>query len=215
MTAAQFDGGAEFDRQVRTLVGKGYPGEAGLTWESFVRLVTPLRETVLARGGSMLPPTAARVPFVLVVSTDTVSAHSLMRLTELDGRAGFADFEADDIGRFAPIKEVSVPAGPAYLVFDIDRGADTLGVTPDAALTAISGRGRTPLTVGEGIAFITQFPGSLQKNNCFSLVASRCGDRRVPALWISKRAPKLGWCWAGNPHTWLGSASCADRAGLA
>ena len=34
----------------------------------------------------------------------------------------------------------------------------------------------------------------------------------VPAIWISNRAPKLGWCWAGNPHTWLGSASCSDRA---
>jgi hypothetical protein len=39
------------------------------------------------------------------------------------------------------------------------------------------------------------------------------GDRRVPALWISGGAPKLGWCWAGNPHTWLGSASCATRLG--
>jgi hypothetical protein len=35
----------------------------------------------------------------------------------------------------------------------------------------------------------------------------------VTAIWISKGAPKLGWCWAGNPHTWLGSASCAKRIG--
>ena len=26
-------------------------------------------------------------------------------------------------------------------------------------------------------------------------------------MWISERAPKLGWCWDGNPHTWLGTAS--------
>jgi hypothetical protein len=25
-------------------------------------------------------------------------------------------------------------------------------------------------------------------------------------------APKLGWCWAGNRHTWLGFASAAGRA---
>ncbi|GAA3754239.1 hypothetical protein GCM10022402_36140 [Salinactinospora qingdaonensis] len=80
-------------------------------------------------------------------------------------------------------------------------------------MVTITEQDRTPLTIGEGIAFITHYPDSLRKNNCFSLVGSRCGDRRVPALWISKGAPKLGWCWAGNPHTWLGSASCAGRAG--
>ena len=44
---------------------------------------------------------------------------------------------------------------------------------------------------------------------------------RTPALWISngtgrdgrerKGAPKLGWCWWGNRHTWLGIASCQGR----
>jgi hypothetical protein len=51
----------------------------------------------------------------------------------------------------------------------------------------------------------------LRKNKCFSLLASRCGDKRVPAIWISGKAPKLGWCWAGNPHSWLGSASAGAR----
>jgi hypothetical protein len=84
-------------------------------------------------------------------------------------------------------------------------------VTPDRALAMITEQRRSPLTVEEGIAFITQYPHSLAKNNCFSLAGSRCGDRRVPAIWISKGAPKLGWCWAGNPHTWLGTASCTAR----
>jgi len=78
-------------------------------------------------------------------------------------------------------------------------------------MVSILDQRRTPITVDEGIALITHYPESLEKNNCFSLLGSRCGDRRVPALWISKGAPKLGWCWAGNPHTWLGSASCASR----
>ncbi|HYN94662.1 MAG TPA: DUF5701 family protein [Pilimelia sp.] len=30
-------------------------------------------------------------------------------------------------------------------------------------------------------------------------------------MWISGRAPKLGWCWEGNPHTWLGVASTGAR----
>lgn len=29
--------------------------------------------------------------------------------------------------------------------------------------------------------------------------------------WISANVPKLGWCWDGNPHTWLGVASATTR----
>ncbi len=46
-------------------------------------------------------------------------------------------------------------------------------------------------------------------------------DARTPAIWISggtgrdgrsnRGAPKVGWCWAGNRHTWLGFASVAGR----
>jgi hypothetical protein len=207
-----FDAGAEFDRQVRTLIDKGYPELAGLASDAFRRLVAALREVAVARAPTLAAPIRARVPFVLVVDQARAPADRTMPLTALKTKPGFADFAPDDIARFRPIEEVSVPDGPAYLVFDVDRGAESLNVTPDKALTTILEQGRTPLTVAEGIAFITHFPESLEKNNCFSLVGSRCGDRRVPALWISKGAPKLGWCWAGNPHTWLGSASCAGRA---
>src|SRR5699024_9462624 len=46
-------------------------------------------------------------------------------------------------------------------------------------------------------------------------------DSRTPALWASggtgrdgkdrKDAPKLGWCWWNNRHTWLGVASAGGR----
>ncbi len=141
-----------------------------------------------------------------------------MPLTRLEGRdkPGFIDrlYAPGDIHRFTPIEGLPIPNGQAYLVLDDDRGEQTLNVTPDKAMLTITEQGRTPLTVDEGIALITHVPQSLQRNKCFSLVGSRCGDRRVPALWISDGAPKLGWCWAGNPHTWLGSASCGGRAGL-
>jgi Family of unknown function (DUF5701) len=215
MTTSAFDLGTEFDRQVRTLLDKGYPALTSLTEDSFVRLLAPLRPVAVARGESVNPPTPARVPFVLVTTSELVRPERAMTLTSLGRTPGFADFEPNDLARFGPIAGLPVPKGPAYLLFDVDRGKETLNVTPDSALESISAQGRTPLTVDEGIAFITQYPRSLEKNNCFSLVGSRCGDRRVPALWISKGAPKLGWCWAGNPHTWLGSASCADRAGPA
>ena len=82
---------------------------------------------------------------------------------------------------------------------------------PEEAFGVITGRGRSPLTIHEGIAVATHFPWLLVKNHCFMLSGSRRGDRRVPALWISERAPKLGWCWDGNPHDWLGVASAGRR----
>lgn len=213
MTAAHFNPVTEFDRQVRNLLDKGYPKLAGMTSSGFAELVEPLRKTVVARADSMLPPTRSRVPFVLVIKNRLIPANDLMPHTALNGKPGFSIFEPEDIGRFDAIEEVTLPDPDAYLTFDVDREKETLNQPPDKAIRTITEHGRTPITVAEGIAFITQFPDSLEKNNCFSLVASRCGDRRVPALWISKGTPKLGWCFAGAPHTWLGSASCSGRAG--
>jgi len=208
-----FDAVAEFDRQVRILLDKGYPSEAGLTEDGFTGLLDPLREAVLRESRAMTAATRERVPFLLVVTKDVVAADRAMPLTSLKGRPGFVSADTADIHSFEAIETVHVPDRSAYVVLDVDRGADYLDVRPDDALTALTARHRSPLTVDEGIAFVTLFPDSLEKNHCFSLAASRCGDRRVPALWISKKSPKLGWCWAGNPHTWLGTASCAGRVG--
>lgn len=209
-----FDVATEFDRQADNLIRLGYPQLAGLAPASFTRLLgAELRRSVLERAADLAEPTPARVPFVLVVTKDLVPAHRSMALTARGTKPGFADFDPDDLHRFEPIKEIEAPGGRIYAAFDLERGTGTVNLTPDQAMAGITADGRTPLTVAEGIALVTQFPATLQKNNCFSLAGSRCGDRRVPAIWISKNAPKLGWCWAGNPHTWLGTASCATRAG--
>jgi hypothetical protein len=81
------------------------------------------------------------------------------------------------------------------------------------ALEMIHDEGRSPLTIDEGIAVATHYPEMVAPGFGFSLAGSRAGDRRVTALWISKQRPKLGWCWAGNPHTWLGTASLGARVG--
>jgi hypothetical protein len=84
-------------------------------------------------------------------------------------------------------------------------------VRPGDAVEVIERRGRTPLSIAEGIVLHLVRPDLLEKNRCYMLAGSRRGDRRVPALWISGHAPKLGWCWEGNPHSWLGTASAAER----
>jgi len=101
------------------------------------------------------------------------------------------------------------------LLLDIDRGKETINIRPADAFVIINEKARSPLTIDEGVALITHFPEFLKKNNCFSLLASRCpGNKRVPAIWINaQKQANLGWCWDGNPHAWLGSVSCQQRIG--
>ena len=149
-----------------------------------------------------------RIPFVLVAPGS--SPAEAIAHVELGGKPGFTSMEPDDLARFRPLYGLEPPDG-AYLLADVDTGAATLNVTPDDALADIEREGRSPLTLDEGLALVTHFPEVLRTHNCFSLLGSRCGDRRVTAIWVSERRPRLGWCWAGNPHTWLGSASCGAR----
>ncbi|MGW4499299.1 DUF5701 family protein [Micromonospora sp. NPDC004336] len=214
-----FDAATEFDRQVDRLVELGYPALAGLAEDDFRGLVAPLRAAAVTGAAGLPGPTEGRVPFLLVTTRDLVPVAERVALTTLAGKRkpGVIDrhYAEDDLPKFHPIKELEVPAGPAYLLFDVDRGEETLNQPPAAAMEVITGQGRLPLTIDEGIAFVTLHPQALAKNKCFSLVGSRCGDKRVPAIWISQNAPKLGWCWWGNPHTWLGSASARpERMGL-
>ncbi|MFE1203829.1 DUF5701 family protein [Streptomyces sp. NPDC058762] len=219
------DAAGEFDRQVRTLVALGYPALSGRSPEQFTELVAPLRAEAVARTGSAAPAEASavhdpavtgRVPFVLVVGRRLAPIEATMPLTALRGGRlpGFVDrsFEPGSLERFVATEETR-PPGPdgVHLLFDVERGEEFCGVVPGDAMATVAGRGRTLLTIEEGIALLTHVPEILVKNKCFSTGGSRCGDRRVPALWISKRAPKLGWCWEGNPHTWLGMASAGAR----
>jgi Family of unknown function (DUF5701) len=200
---------AEFDRQVNELVQLGYPQLAGTSDDTFLRRLTPLADVV----PEMPAGDGDRIPFVVVPGEGSVSRVRAVGLTQIKGRLGFTSMEDDELKRFTPIADVEIPEG-GYLLLDVDTGPETLNVVPDEALSRITGARRSPITIDEGLALITQFPGILRSRNCFSMLASRCGDRRVPALWVSRGRPRLGWCWAAAPHSWLGSASCGGRTGL-
>jgi hypothetical protein len=159
-----------------------------------------------------------------VVTRDLASPEETVPLLRLHGpggpgsKPGHVDRNhgARGLSDYHPV-EGCEPPGAAYLLVDVERGEEFCNVRPEDATAVIRGRGRTPLTIEEGIALATQAPQVLERNKCFMLAGSRrtglAGDRRVPALWISERAPKLGWCWDGNPHTWLGTASAGRRIG--
>lgn len=198
------------DEQVQRLIDLGVPALAGLGADEFRQHAAAL--VTSADSGSAL----------VVVHPSLVPASRLAPLLTLNGKPGFVVADMVDLDEFAPIEPAAIPVASLYLVHDLERGDDFSNWSPDEALPEIVRRGRRPITVSEGISWLLQQPEALQPNHCFMTVGSRKAkgagfDSRVPALWISRGtgrdgrdnngAPKVGWCWAGNRHTWLGVAS--------
>lgn len=200
----------EFDRQIQTLISKDYPALAEVSPEDFGKQIEPLRQLLLDLPPRTPVPSEDAIPFVIVVRNTLVPTVAAVERFLVRSKAGWTDM-ADEIDSYKPIAGVDVPESHAYLVTDIDTGSGTLNVRPNDALPIIVNAGRTPLTVDEGVALVTQFPEVLKVRNAFQSLASRSDNKRIPSFWISKGAPRLGWCWAGNPHTWLGAASAAAR----
>lgn len=203
----------EFDRQVQNLIDKGYPKLLGESTEAFAMLLKPLETKLPLKGNVLLED--GKLPFVIVIKSPNKESEKLMSLVTFQDKPGLSKMYPHTTKDFHPTEHVRIPESIAYVLIDIDRGKASLNIPPDAALQTILAEERSPLTIDEGIALITHFPDFLLKNNCFSLLGSRCaGNKRVPAIWINgQKQANLGWCWDGNPHTWLGSASCAERRG--
>lgn len=196
---------AELDRQVQCLLDLGCAELAGLSEPELRRALLPLRD----RLPEVPDAGPGVVPFVVVLTGALVPLHELAGRLSLRGKQGFTTMEADDVRRFVPT--VELPDAPAYLATGVSAGAEHLGRTPDQALPDILAAGRSPLTLDEGLALAAVHPELLKEAGCWSNLGSRCGDRRVTAVWLSKGRPRLGWCYAGAPHSWLGSAWLTDR----
>lgn len=201
--------------QLQRLLELGVPDVAGLSAAAFVRY------------GDTLPdePDA-----IVAVHPEVASARQLAPLLQRRDRPGFVVEDLTDLEEFGPIEGLDVPESPLYLIHEVDRGDDLRNWSPDEALPAIAARGRTPLTINEGVSWLLQEPKMLEPGCCFMTIGSRKPDgkgrldARTPAVWISggtgrdggsrRGAPKIGWCWAGNRHTWLGFASARGRSAL-
>jgi hypothetical protein len=166
---------------------------------------------------------------LLVLAPSLLPASALAGLLTWRDRPVFVVVDMTDLDEFAPLPD-AVPPAPVYALSAPDRGDAYRNCTPDESLPRIRAAGRTPLTVTEGLTWLLQCPDVLERNACTMTVGSRLRrangslDARTPALWISngtgrdgrerRGAAKVGWCWAGNRHTWLGIASAAGRAPL-
>ena len=168
-----------------------------------------------------------RTDALLALEPALAPPSALAPLMRRGDRPGFVVEDMTDVDAFAPTG-VEIPNGPIYLVEGPQRGDELVNASPAEALTALTARERTPLLLTEGLHWVLQQPEILERNHCFMTIGSRLTkptgthDSRTPALWISggtgrdgthrKGAPKLGWCWWNNRHTWLGIASAAGRS---
>ncbi|MEU7039497.1 DUF5701 family protein [Streptomyces varsoviensis] len=163
---------------------------------------------------------------LLAVHPDRAPASALAPLLSRAGKPGFVVTDMADVDQFVPCG-IGLPDAPLYLVTGVDRGDRMANWSPQEALPALAEEGRTPLLLTEGIHWVLQQPEALERNRCFMTIGSRLRkangalDARTPAVWISngtgrdgrerRDAPKVGWCWWGNRHTWLGFASTTGR----
>ncbi|MFB9371660.1 DUF5701 family protein [Kitasatospora albolonga] len=164
---------------------------------------------------------------LLAVHPGRAPASALAPLLRHEGKPGFVVVDMTDVDEFAPTG-VELPEGPLYLVAAPDRGDHLANWSPEEALPALAAEDRTPLLLTEGIHWLLQQPEVLERNQCFMTIGSRLRkpkgtfDARTPAIWVSngtgrdgrerRDAPKVGWCWWGNRHTWLGFGSTTGRS---
>ena len=197
--------------QIDRLIDLGIHSAIGLSPEAFRQSLLPLGVHVQGEAGEP-DMEAGTADAVIVINTPRLPIGDMWSRVHRAGKPAMERLFPRKPEDFRPTESLDLPAGEAYLLLGLDRGNATLNAVPTEAAQRIAAQGRAPLTVEEGTSVLLQWPLFLKPNHCFMMLGSRCGDRRVPAWWLSNRAPRLGWCWEGNPHTWLGFASCLGRS---
>lgn len=194
--------------QIDRLVALGVHDRLGQPEARFRKSLTTLCQHLTDETGDA-DIDAGTADALIVIHTPRLPARELLPLVSRAGKPAVERLHPRQPEDFLPTDRL--PDGEAYLLLGVDRGNSTRNAIPSDAGQRLASQKRLPLTVEEGISLLLQWPLFLKPNHCFMMLGSRCGDRRVPALWLSQRQPRLGWCWEGNPHTWLGFASCVYR----
>ena len=196
----------EASRQLDRIVALGYADVADMSEDAFRALAQPLIAALEHSdlGGDIL----------LIPTRELVSPESLIARTSINRMAGFTTMPPRDIASFLPQDGFTPPEGPFYLVVEPHTGTCYINREPDVARKLIDSDERLPLTLEEGLAIATQHPEWLLEKNGFNLLGSRSADGRVPSIWMSQNAPRLGAVWPNSRHTWLGNAYCMARRGV-
>ena len=198
-----------FDRQVETLIERGYAEAADMTQDRFKQLFATLKREArdLAATGPEIKE--GHIPFVIVLRERLLSLEKKIPLMEFDGKKGYTVI---NLSEFETAKGVEIPDSLAYLIVDVENGKAMKRRPPAEAVKQFKKEGRSPLTAEEGVAIVTQYPEIL-KDHYLDLPGSRRGADKVANLWLDDGKPKLGRDYSDNSSSKWGSASCGSRVG--
>lgn len=205
---------AEFDRQVDVLFERVSDGVFRYDLSKLQQQTAGLRPKIIELDAAQ-NAREGNIPVVIVFKMQVASYDGLLSQLHHKGREGYIEMTPKNPEDFLNIDSLAVPEADIYVLWDVDTGRSMLNISPSDSVDMIESKGRTPLTMSEGIQCVLAIPEVLankQRFNAIQMPGSRIeGDQRVPSIWISKGAPRLGWCWFGNVHTWLATASCKSR----
>jgi hypothetical protein len=188
-----------FERQVETLINKGYPEAAGLSEVCFFTwYIKPLKK--FFKKGDLI-----------VIPQRFVSIPRQMKMVELNGEAGYTNLH---LGELRQADGVSTPEIP-YLIRDVDYGAATLNLSREDCFNHFKENNRFGLVVEEGISIVIYEPWVLTPKLCINLLGSSCHPydflSYIPILHLDGCRPGLfhsGTCYADLKGF---SASCESR----
>lgn len=205
---------AEFDRQVEVLSGRIRNDVFRYDLPRFLKQIADLRNRVCELDATQ-NGTTGNIPVVVVLRPQVADYATLMSQLQHKGRNGYVEMTPETPEAFHDVDSLAVPDTDVYALWDVDTGRSMLNISPRDSVEIIEIAGRTPLTMYEGVQCVLAVPEILsdkQRFNAIQMPGSRIdGELRAPSVWISKGAPRLGWCWSGNIHTWMATASCASR----
>jgi Family of unknown function (DUF5701) len=200
----------EFNRQLSVLTDNEINSLCGLTIEQFTKIISKFKSKLelleLSYG-------EGKLPFIVCFRKDFVDITSVFLKVFSKKKHGFVDMNPYEPSVFLPI--VELPESEIYIIINVETGYNYLNISPANCLVDINRRSRAPLTMEEGAMLTLFFPEILENKKDFNAIqmpgSRKLNDERVPSIWFSKGAPRLGWCWDNNVHTWLGSASCGNK----
>ena len=188
----------ELDRQTDTLVELGYADLAGVP-----------DEELRAAAAALVQPLEEHDSFVLVVHPSRVPVSARVPLLALGVRKGTLSRHFADVDTFRDV--VEVPDALVYAVTGVERGEEFCGVRPAEAAVTIAGRGRTMLTMAEGIAFLHAHPGRWRRTSASTPAPAGAATAGCQPSGSPTRPPISAG--AGSTTTTPGSASRPPRRG--
>ena len=151
-----------FLKQVNRIIERKYFIPTGLSESDFIDNHIMLLKQLLDKDNVNTTLKENRIP-ILVVVPDTIVTLSY-QLEKI--RESINDTQFDYIIKpvwFKNAEGVSTPETP-YLLFDVETGYTMRNTPPKKCVKTFEDEGRLALTIDEGIALITHFPGVLESH---------------------------------------------------